>query len=321
MALGMPDGPDWPRAVVEHLLAALPPDAPAGSDQASAADDLEAMVALSLVTLVAPSAGSAASTSSTAALGVRVRLHPLVRELAGAQWTSHPEAMQRAGLEALLAAVAELVEEQADDFAALNQEEALIAGVLRRAAQAHLAPTQVVAAISSLARYLTVGGHWRLGMELFTLQLAIQREVGDRAGEGEKLNNLGYLASDLGHKEEAARYYEQALAIFDAIGAVDSARVVRDNLAAIAQDHVAAGDSSSDQEISDHPITLAEVVDEGDDAGQVAAPSPEPPSVLVEVHRPFPTMCRRVRRQNTCESGRLICSSLCARMRTRWGQG
>ncbi len=78
-ALGVPDGSDWPRAVVEQLLAALPPDAPAGSDHAAAADDLEVIVALSLVTLVAPSASSAASTSSPAALGVRVRLHPLRR--------------------------------------------------------------------------------------------------------------------------------------------------------------------------------------------------------------------------------------------------
>ncbi len=211
--------------------------------------------------------------------------------------------------------MAELVEEQADDFAILNQEEALIAGALQRVAQAHLAPTQVVATIDSLADYFYVGGHWRLGMELFTLQLvirhevgdragegatlhnlgalasslshleeaehyyeqalAIRREVGDRAGEGITLHNLGSLAHDLGHTEEAARYYEQALAIFDAIGAIDSARGVRDNLAAMAQGHVATGDPSSGQEISDHPVTLAEVVDEGDDAGQVAAPSPE----------------------------------------------
>ncbi len=43
--------------------------------------------------------------------------------------------------------------------------------------------------------------------------LVIRREVGDRAGEETTLNNLGSLAEDLGRKEEAAHYFEQALAI------------------------------------------------------------------------------------------------------------
>ncbi len=48
--------------------------------------------------------------------------------------------------------------------------------------------------------------------------LAIRREVGDRAGEGATLNNLGALADDQGRAEEAARYYEQALAIRREVG-------------------------------------------------------------------------------------------------------
>jgi len=50
------------------------------------------------------------------------------------------------------------------------------------------------------------------------------------SGEGITLNNLGLLASDLGRPEEVARYYEQALAIVEDIGAVDLARTVRENL-------------------------------------------------------------------------------------------
>ncbi len=42
--------------------------------------------------------------------------------------------------------------------------------------------------------------------------------MGDRAGEGATLNNLGLLAYDQGHLEEAARYYEQALAIVREVG-------------------------------------------------------------------------------------------------------
>lgn len=61
-----------------------------------------------------------------------------------------------------------------------------------------------------------------VGMEYFGAQ---------GAGDGMTLNNLGLLAHDQGRKEVAARYYEQALAIFEEIGAVDSARRVRENLA------------------------------------------------------------------------------------------
>ncbi len=131
----------------------------------------------------------------------------------------------------------------------------------------------VDSSIDSLAEYLYIGGHWALGIPLLTLQLAIRREVGNRAGEGVTLNNLGnlvgnqgrtdeaiaylqqalaitrevgvrrgegvtlnslgFLADNLGRKEAAARYYEQALAIFQEIGALDSERVVRGNLDAL----------------------------------------------------------------------------------------
>jgi tetratricopeptide (TPR) repeat protein len=60
--------------------------------------------------------------------------------------------------------------------------------------------------------------------------LAIAHEVGDRAVEGTTLNNLGGLADDLGQPEQARSYFEQSLAIFQAVGAVDSARVVAENL-------------------------------------------------------------------------------------------
>jgi len=37
--------------------------------------------------------------------------------------------------------------------------------------------------------------------------------VGDRRGEGGTLNNLGHLSIELGNKEEALKYYEEALKI------------------------------------------------------------------------------------------------------------
>jgi hypothetical protein len=41
------------------------------------------------------------------------------------------------------------------------------------------------------------------------------------------------LARSQGRLEEAARYYEQALAILEEIGAIDAARTVRENAAAL----------------------------------------------------------------------------------------
>ena len=63
--------------------------------------------------------------------------------------------------------------------------------------------------------------------------LAIMREVGDRAGEGVILSNLGALAAALGQSEQARSYYEQALLILQNIGAVAYARVIADNLASL----------------------------------------------------------------------------------------
>jgi Flp pilus assembly protein TadD len=58
--------------------------------------------------------------------------------------------------------------------------------------------------------------------------------VGDRPSEANTLNSLGALASDLGRFDEAARDYALALAICQAIGAVDLANTVRGNIAAAA---------------------------------------------------------------------------------------
>jgi hypothetical protein len=224
-ALGLPEGADWPRPVIERMFAAVPPDQP---ELPSASDDLDVLVALSLVMLL-PAAPGAESDP-------RVRLHPLLRELAREEWSDQPPPTQTGGITGLLDGVANLVHDHASDFAVLAREEELIAGTLHRAAETLRAPAQVVATVATLIDYLNVGGHWRLGMDLLPLQLAIRREVGDRAGEGTTLNNLGSLADALGRPEEAARYYEQALAILEEIGAVDSARVVRENLAALRGD-------------------------------------------------------------------------------------
>ena len=48
--------------------------------------------------------------------------------------------------------------------------------------------------------------------------LSIMREVGDRGGEGTTLNNLGSVSNALGNKQKALRYYREALSIRREVG-------------------------------------------------------------------------------------------------------
>ena len=58
----------------------------------------------------------------------------------------------------------------------------------------------------------------------------ILRETGNRASEAYTLTNLGALAKAMGRPDETARYCEQALVIFEAIGNAPMAGVMRGNL-------------------------------------------------------------------------------------------
>ncbi|HEY7984439.1 MAG TPA: tetratricopeptide repeat protein, partial [Ktedonobacterales bacterium] len=204
-ALGLPEGAEWPRGVIEQVLSAVP-----GADAATpAGDDLDLLAALSLVVLAAPDAAQSAP---------RVRLHPLLRELAREEWAAQPEATRHACLAALVASVGELAARAPDDFAALARQEDLIAGAVRGAMRAGVAPAGVAAIVANLDAYLHRGGHWRLGVELSEAQLAACLAVDDRAGAGKARNNLGVLASALGRPDDAAREFEQALAIRQALG-------------------------------------------------------------------------------------------------------
>jgi tetratricopeptide (TPR) repeat protein len=60
-------------------------------------------------------------------------------------------------------------------------------------------------------------GETRKAIEYGEQALAISREIGDRCGEGNRLNNLGLALDKLGHREEAIRCTEEALKIFEQI--------------------------------------------------------------------------------------------------------
>jgi tetratricopeptide (TPR) repeat protein/Mrp family chromosome partitioning ATPase len=214
-ALGLPDGPDWPRPIGERLLSAIPTDSAA---EDTAADDLELLVALSLVNLASLEPPSNEPGHSANLPELRVRLHPLLRQLAREEWTIQPSQVRAAVLIALLDEVKDLVEAHKSDFARLAREEELIAGTLRRATNEHVAPHLLGDTIDAFFDYLDIGGHWRLGMELVTLQRNARRDLGDQRGEGASLNRLGSLAQALGRSEQATYILEQALQITRQVG-------------------------------------------------------------------------------------------------------
>ena len=61
-------------------------------------------------------------------------------------------------------------------------------------------------------------GQYSKALEYFQQALAISREVGDRAGVGITLNNIGVVYESLGQYPKALEYYQQALAIRKEIG-------------------------------------------------------------------------------------------------------
>ena len=129
-ALALPDGPDWPLPVVERFLAGVAPNAPGVT---SARADLEALAALSLITV--SSSRSHAPRSSGAVALPHVYLHPLLRDLALAEWERQPDDVHRAAAIALLDALDSFIATHRTDPTALVREEELMRGALRAAAR------------------------------------------------------------------------------------------------------------------------------------------------------------------------------------------
>jgi tetratricopeptide (TPR) repeat protein len=57
--------------------------------------------------------------------------------------------------------------------------------------------------------------------------------VGDRGGEAATLNNIGGVYSDLGEKQKALDYYNQALPISRAVGDPYGEATILDNIRAL----------------------------------------------------------------------------------------
>jgi tetratricopeptide (TPR) repeat protein len=219
-ALGLPQGPDWPLPPIERMLAGVPAASPdqLDTDRAggppSAQADLDALAAYSLVGLVAGAGGSVP----------RMRLHPLVRELAREEWARLSASDQQAALQALLAGMLEWLLLYRGDAAssaldaasialkALAPDEDLIAGALRTASAQQMELRQVLDIVEAWDLYLWERNH-RLDLEMRLLQLEGARMLGDRRAELHALNLLVRASGFSGREEEAARYRQAALAI------------------------------------------------------------------------------------------------------------
>jgi len=61
-------------------------------------------------------------------------------------------------------------------------------------------------------------GEKQKALEYYSQSLPLSRAVGDRAGEGHTLNNIGFVYSELGEKQKALEYYSQSLPLSRAVG-------------------------------------------------------------------------------------------------------
>jgi hypothetical protein len=219
-ALGLLPGTDWPAVLVEDFLGRIQLTDAHHTDVADettcpAADDLSLLSTLAFVRI--GSAGDREPETDTPENGkredpayeARVFQHSALHALARDYWVrlvaqpGHPQEMMV--LQAL-EAVRNFLRRYRGRFSVLEREENLLAGVILKASSLPKPHSECISAINLLANYVRIAGHWQLGDVLFTRQLAIRRQIGDRQGEGVTLNNLGLLADKLGRHAQARDY-------------------------------------------------------------------------------------------------------------------
>jgi tetratricopeptide (TPR) repeat protein len=245
-ALGLPEGAEWALPIIVRLFEGVP----ANQDGvAPTQGDVEALVAYSLVGLT-----EAQATAGTGA--PRLRLHPLVRELAHEEWTPLPAPAQAAALAALLAGVRDWVEAHQfqDDrlYRALVPDEDLIAGALRQAAARQTEQAEVNRIVEAWGRYLLMSDQ-RLTYEMRTLQVASARAIGDRPAELSAIYGLIRIAGFSGREDEAAQLRRRALVLARELG--DQVGVLR-MLGALGEEAAAHGRHSE----AEHVYAEAEVI-------------------------------------------------------------
>ena len=72
--------------------------------------------------------------------------------------------------------------------------------------------------LSNIGAVYDALGEKQQALKYYNQALPISQAVGDRAGEATTLNNIGLVYSDLGEEQQALKYYNQALPILQAVG-------------------------------------------------------------------------------------------------------
>jgi tetratricopeptide (TPR) repeat protein len=201
-ALGMLIALDFPQQVALALFAAVL----ASEDQSAPAETLDLFITLSLVT-----------PGETDGIQ-RLRLHPLLHELATEEWQRVSAPTQSEALAGLLAGIAAYSEIHEKHFALLARDEALIIEALQVGERQGGDRDVLIDITWSIDDYLDLQGRWQIYDQTMHLRLRAYQQQGDRAGEGQTLGNLGILAKNQGRYADAARYFEEALAIARELG-------------------------------------------------------------------------------------------------------
>jgi hypothetical protein len=203
-ALGLPDGPDWPRLVVEHLQSAVS-TATAVTTTSDADEDVERLAALSLVGLSTSGAGA----------GSRVRLHPLLRALAKEEWERQPQPTRWAGLTGLLSGVAEGIRSHT---VSAQTDRALLTGAFMSARHLDVDPrhTFLIASALSLADSMI----WTEGEfeQMLSNALVAFHADGDKISEAAVWSMKGCRAVPHHKSREIAQYTSQAVNLLRAVG-------------------------------------------------------------------------------------------------------
>jgi tetratricopeptide (TPR) repeat protein len=220
-ALGVLAGPDWPRDVVEALFEGVPARLPEqvredrpddAQVKAVAQADLEALLAFSLAGLGTTHVAGAESSP-------RVRLHPLVRDLAREQCAALQPANQEDALHALLVSLQSWLARFVTLSASLQLvlDEELIAGALRAAAGRQVDLPLLIGVVNSWGLYLSVF-RTRLDLEMRTLQLESARTIGDHRAELTALFAVAQESYALGRQDDALRCWREALSLARELG-------------------------------------------------------------------------------------------------------
>jgi CHAT domain-containing protein/Tfp pilus assembly protein PilF len=100
-------------------------------------------------------------------------------------------------------------------------------------------------------------GDKQKALEYYDQALALNRAVANKAGEASTLNDMGAVYQDLGEQRKALEYYERALSLYQTVGARDGMAITMNNLGFTCAD---LGDVQRALEYYDRALSLAQAI-------------------------------------------------------------